>query len=419
MLSRRFIWEPDDLEIELTKYSDTQERDATGRWTDDGETIVLSDVDSKQETISGEQAGLDLFEGLNTDKWYGPGGSAGADLKASNVERIADQLAILATTTTNLDLADQLTEMGEHWSARGQELEHLARVTFLTEDQLDHMTMLERGAAFIASSAQNSWASSASDSEVLSIALQLAIADKFGLDPNASGMMDSMGVGGNTTFIPQAFGVADDPLVNAAREETHREYGADWQEYSNASEEDLIEIAGADASRAIASSPAMKAYVDTVYANTQAVLAEKGIEAVELYRGMSWEDDTPIADLPQEFSSVLQPQSWPGSVVAPGTPGFETLGEDPQMASEREQWERESSTQHMRVNMNPVSSFAADPGAAMEFTSRGPGILLSGTVPADRIFSFPGTGPGCLNEVEVLVIGGAAQRFKVENAAYV
>jgi hypothetical protein len=52
--------------------------------------------------------------------------------------------------------------------------------------------------------------------------------------------------------------------------------------------------------------------------------------------------------------------------------------------------------------LQPASAFSTDQGVARRFGS----MVLDAVVPKERILSTAMTGPGCLNEDEILVIGG-------------
>ncbi|ROR42973.1 hypothetical protein [Kitasatospora cineracea] len=57
--------------------------------------------------------------------------------------------------------------------------------------------------------------------------------------------------------------------------------------------------------------------------------------------------------------------------------------------------------------MRPLSAFSLDPDIAYGFaTAEGPGIVISGIVPAARVIATPATGLGCLDESEVVILAG-------------
>ncbi|HUV11473.1 MAG TPA: hypothetical protein VMX12_10885, partial [Acidimicrobiia bacterium] len=57
------------------------------------------------------------------------------------------------------------------------------------------------------------------------------------------------------------------------------------------------------------------------------------------------------------------------------------------------------------IEMNPMSSWSADPGEAEVFGVDG--YMWVSTIPAARIVSLPPSGPGCASEFEVVVMGGS------------
>ena len=65
---------------------------------------------------------------------------------------------------------------------------------------------------------------------------------------------------------------------------------------------------------------------------------------------------------------------------------------------------------NIEMALNPLSSFSADEAIGRAFARKGtygPGrFLITASVPRDRIFSTARSGLGCLNEGEVVVLGG-------------
>ena len=49
--------------------------------------------------------------------------------------------------------------------------------------------------------------------------------------------------------------------------------------------------------------------------------------------------------------------------------------------------------------------------ASRQFGGGSRGVVLGIRVPADRIFSLASTGPGCLHEGEVVVVGGPSDLY--------
>jgi hypothetical protein len=113
--------------------------------------------------------------------------------------------------------------------------------------------------------------------------------------------------------------------------------------------------------------PVLSSFVRATYANTQETLRKAGITHMEVCRGFN--DD------------------------------YHSRGE-------------------VDVALQPLSSFTTDHRTAMSFSARdadsfsNPRIAY-GRVPRERIFSTAFTGPGCLTESEVIVLGGT-YRMRVE-----
>jgi hypothetical protein len=117
--------------------------------------------------------------------------------------------------------------------------------------------------------------------------------------------------------------------------------------------------------------PMSDAIVQAMYERTQAFLREAGIERVRVWRGMGW------------MSSWAD--EWP---------------------SEAPQWARTlpvGPEVEVQGVLNPLSSWSADYNVASGSFGN---IVLAAEVPATRILALPMTGIGCLDELEVVVIGG-------------
>jgi hypothetical protein len=107
----------------------------------------------------------------------------------------------------------------------------------------------------------------------------------------------------------------------------------------------------------------LRAFVTAQYEATQEYLKSAGVNSIELYRGMA---------VGQKVFDTIAAEDY-------GTHEFET---------------------------RPLTSWSTNNGAALEFASGRNGVLLQATIPAERVFSLPLTGFGCLNEKEVVVLGG-------------
>jgi hypothetical protein len=201
------------------------------------------------------------------------------------------------------------------------------------------MTLEEVGAHQVATQLQDTWMSSASDSNPVSWGLQFAVGDRLGVDTSSA---ESYLAG-----HPEITGTNYASLLGMYPP------SGGWS-------------SSVEQARAVADSPATKAYVDQVYNDTQALLKSQGVTEVSMYRG--------VGDSGGQFS---------------GQEGT-----------------------NMRVNLNPVSSFSLTSETARTFAQSSSdafgehGYILETTVPADRIFSTSFTGPGCLGETEMIVSGG-------------
>jgi len=64
------------------------------------------------------------------------------------------------------------------------------------------------------------------------------------------------------------------------------------------------------------------------------------------------------------------------------------------------------------LRLRPLSSFATEEDIAEEFATQGgdvSGYVMSGDIPVTRILAVPGTGIGCLDEYEVVVLAGPGE----------
>jgi hypothetical protein len=135
--------------------------------------------------------------------------------------------------------------------------------------------------------------------------------------------------------------------------------------------------------------------VDAMYAHTQEVLAASDIKELTVFRGMHFHADDPE---PPEALKPLIPTSW--EETTPGHP-------------------RDTNPQAVEIDLNPISSFSVNSHSAEDFAGGGVrGLVFATTVPAERVFSLPSTGLGCLREGEVVVIGGPTKAVaSVKNVA--
>lgn len=303
-----------------------------------------------------------LYE-WNDPSLSGPAADDGAaHLKTENVNRIGTALAERAKKDP--ELKAQLERIGQRvvenspWNGTSFSEEGTLQIEEgpgLSVYQRQHlhlaegMTIAEVGAREVAAKMQDAWMQSASDDSELSWGMQLAVAKKMGIDDSAARSVI-------TKFLE------DDP-------DQHAEWFMD-----HGPEIGLPPFGGGplEAADRVADSPAVKAYVDEVYGETQRYLAEREIDEITVYRGVH-----------------LQERLLPGV--------------DP------------------NITLNPLSSFTTKRTVAENFaqqeTDRERPYILTTTVPADRVFSIATTGPGCLSETELLVVGGPNSSVQVEEGS--
>jgi hypothetical protein len=71
----------------------------------------------------------------------------------------------------------------------------------------------------------------------------------------------------------------------------------------------------------------------------------------------------------------------------------------------------EKESEQTNVLLHPISSFSTDKEIATSFarasvTQKAARFIITSIVPKERVFSIPETGSGCLDEEEVVVLGG-------------
>jgi hypothetical protein len=328
------------------KFDDSEPRDDAGRWTSGGGGVsTTSTAGYTDEGEKGSQALRPLYNDL-VDK-FGDESEAAISAKVDNVNRIGAALADRAANDP--ELATALGQaagaalntdgtgftVGDDGKITGEGTTYQESYLHLTAG----MTLEEVGAHQVATQLQDTWMSSASDSNPVSWGLQFAVGDRLGIDTSAA---ESYLAG-----HPEITGTNYASLLGMYPP------SGGWS-------------SSVEQARAVADSPATKAYVDQVYNDTQALLKSQGVTEVSMYRG--------VGDSGGQFS---------------GQEGT-----------------------NMRVNLNPVSSFSLTSETARTFAQSSSdafgehGYILETTVPADRIFSTSFTGPGCLGETEMIVSGG-------------
>ena len=334
---------------------------------------IEADADSFSE---GGRVGS-YIDGAIPEKW-----------KRRNVEEIGD--ALLERAKTDKDLAAQLdwyaAEAQHGADADGQSLTQAVKTGYLIHPlRSEHfpyvLTALVDGnlgkqpqggwdanprtvgARYWAHTLQSAWAGSASDSSPVSLGLQQAVSQKFGVQFPDSIWASAVNQG---TF----------PYMNGAdlwQAEMVRQGRLD-RTPRGVSTLDMHLVTDY-----IAQSPAARAFVDITYQRTQTWLKEHGVKEVTLYRGLRWSGASTV---PEVFRDTPDGQ-------------------------------------HAMVSLNPLSSFATRKSVAEQFAfSYGFGRVITVTISPERIFSIPLTGPGCQNEMEVIVVGsdGDYVTFVVHNS---
>ncbi|MEV0996894.1 hypothetical protein [Nonomuraea sp. NPDC050202] len=131
--------------------------------------------------------------------------------------------------------------------------------------------------------------------------------------------------------------------------------------------------------------PFIEAFARAQYEATQQWLRDAGVTHLHVLRGMVW---NPV-DLGDELPAWAGPERGPDA------------------------YEEE-------VPLRPLSSFTLSPFTAQEFVGQEGdpdwqhehGLVIDGTIPAERVFALPRTGIGCLDEWEAVVLGGT-DRWRV------
>jgi hypothetical protein len=129
--------------------------------------------------------------------------------------------------------------------------------------------------------------------------------------------------------------------------------------------------------------------VGAIYQRTQAALAANGVKDMVVFRGMNWTLASEIPDALRQQASDLH-----GPVENQDQRIGTKMGEN-----------------FVSMDLNPLSSFSVNVDAARQFGGGSRGVVLGIRVPADRIFSLASTGPGCLHEGEVVVVGGPSDLY--------
>ena len=218
------------------------------------------------------------------------------------------------------------------------------------------------------------WARSSGDSDAIALQFQLAAEQEFGLEPNE--------------------------FIHKAWEETQQHYAdaqgmtlEEWQAQGpEATSRELFtpqQMAGA------------RKFVRAQYDLTQQMFKDAGITHVYAYRGMKFGDPSGPAGPPGAITESLQ------------------RGAD-QFISRSEFWEKDDrrgtppkqgdypGMDILSVHQNPLSSWAHSFNSANSFANGNARVhSLAGTkIDVRRVLSTPFTGFGCLDEDEMVVLGG-------------
>ena len=192
------------------------------------------------------------------------------------------------------------------------------------------------------------WAGSSSDTQPDSIALQMAAAAQFNVDPG--------------------------PFMKAQ---------ADM--FAAAPQSNMVGQPGYPHGWAPRMADATK-FIAAMYKYTQDTLAERGITSVTAYRGIGFDEfgpliDDRVANDKEELVATVRAYA-----AAAASKGDSTL------------------------DHNPITSWSTDAGQAVQFArsqdNGGGAFVLSAEIPASRILSTAATGIGCQDEQELTIVGG-------------
>ncbi len=370
--------EAEALARAFAKFNPDQLRDRLGRWAETGGAGTGGGgggggLTPLSPTLSdrAEQGGSDLREALIQDARTLPFSDDPAiAAKIANMVHIGKALAERAKKDPALKsqlgaIGQRVIRADDPQEAQNQDLVpgmYLDANGLTAGDpvgyQWDHlsleegMTLEEVGGRQAAAKMQDAWMQSATDDSQTSWAVQIAAGEHLGVPDSAAGYIyDAFeGSPADTWSTDEGAILGLDPAT------------------SDASTIDRL--------YEMAHSRVVKAYVDQVYSDTQKFLADRGITEVASFRGVEFDPDQ-----------------------GPEDP-FGSNSPDPQVRE---------------VGLNPLSSFSTSDTTAYKFAHAGRGdyvttaYIIEATVPADRIFSIPVTGPGCLEETEMLVAGGTVE----------
>jgi hypothetical protein len=277
-----------------------------------------------------------------------------AELKQANVVHNGTALAMQANIRKEIDgdseMYDQLERLGNRVAPDPITTNNAAYLHEWLGVQIgEKLSKAELGARELAAKLQDTWMSSSSDTSPMSWGAQLAVANHLGVDTALESLRQADSVGG--PGWTHSGSLVADLGIEPVRDQNSLEQSA--QQYAD--------------------SPAVKAYVELVYNETQASLKKQGVTELMLYRGVHFD---------------------------PASTGVGDPLESPQAESDQD------------IILNPVSSFSTSEMVAEAFAQPegfAHSYVLEATVPVERVFSMATTGPGCLKETELLVVGGPAQ----------
>jgi len=224
---------------------------------------------------------------------------------------------------TSIDTGDLETEMG-------------SKASHLMSSETEEIASIATRAII------KTWAQSSSDNNVLSVAVQLAVQEKF------AELFES-----------------DVQSLDYVNEDVRR------------------------ASKHIYNSrkPFFDAVVGKMYSDTQVALKNSGVEELLLYRGMSFMTEK---DTPAEIKSAMNKSPNWNDAASGGRMG----------------WHTKSGIRQNPISSWSTDYKTAISFAGQGITDAEASVMSTATVPRERIFCTSLTGFGCLTESELLVVGG-------------
>lgn len=234
----------------------------------------------------------------------------------------------------------------------------------------------------IAALAVKNWSTTASDGDPVALQFQMAAEQEFGLEPS--------------TYVRQAWQRYLDGMA-----ETYGKMDFDELTISQKANAQIFteqQMAGA------------RKFLRAQYELTQKMFKDAGITEVYGYRGMRFDGVGTRTPPPQEIRDSLESakarfsaddEAWMAEARKDSSDANLTrLGRAPRFQDYAGQ-------DIMSIHQNPLSSWAHDFNTAETFASGGAIGAVAGTrIDVRRILSTPFTGFGCLDENEMVVLGG-------------